>query len=107
MNQVDGFNISHAGYFIPDILVAAAIGVVTGLCVGPLIPVISNWLARPSIMQFLLQFSVLAMALSSQSFPYSTDAPKRVILQHTIVTAGIEEIAVQMSFWILLLIDVV
>ncbi|KAM7464735.1 hypothetical protein LguiA_032856 [Lonicera macranthoides] len=85
------------GYFIPDILVAAAIGVVTGLCVGPLIPVISNWLARPSIMQFLLQFSVLAMALSSQIFPYSTDAPKRVILQHTIVTADAGQI-VESSF---------
>ncbi|KAM7487151.1 hypothetical protein LguiB_024635 [Lonicera macranthoides] len=75
------------GYFIPDILVAATIGVVTGLCVGPLVPVVGNWLARSSIMQFLLHITVLALALSSQFFPYSNDAPKRVVFQHTVLTA--------------------
>lgn len=93
-----------AGYFIPDVLVAATIGVVTGLSVGPLVPVVGNWLARSSIMRFLLHITVLALALSSQFFPYSNDAPKRVVFQHTVLTAGIEEIAVQVpsvhSCWV-------
>ncbi|XP_022887666.1 endoplasmic reticulum metallopeptidase 1 [Olea europaea var. sylvestris] len=80
------------GYFVPDVIVAAIIGVVTGWCVGPLLPVIGKWLATPSIVQFLVHGSVLALALSSQFFPYSTDAPKRVILQHTIETADVDQI---------------
>ncbi|XP_015572239.3 endoplasmic reticulum metallopeptidase 1 [Ricinus communis] len=75
------------GYYITDIVVAAIIGVVTGWCVGPLVPICGHWLARSSIMQFLLHVSVLALALSSQFFPYSNTAPKRVVFQHTIVTA--------------------
>ncbi|GAV66496.1 Peptidase_M28 domain-containing protein [Cephalotus follicularis] len=75
------------GYYIPDIVVAAVVGVITGLCVGPLIPISGHWLAMPSILQFLLHFSVLALALSSQFFPYSTAAPKRVVFQHTFFTA--------------------
>lgn len=80
------------GYFIPDIIVAAIIGAATGVCVGPLLPIIGNWLARSSIVQFLLHTSVIALALTSQFFPYSTDAPKRVILQHTVVTADAAKI---------------
>ncbi|KAM0934905.1 putative peptidase M28 [Dioscorea sansibarensis] len=76
------------GYFIPDVIVAATVGVVTGWCVGPLMPIAGRWLARSSILQFLLQFSVIALALSSQFFPYSDAAPKRVVLQHRFVTAG-------------------
>ena len=68
---------------------AATVGVVTGWCVGPLMPIAGRWLARSSILQFLLQFSVIALALSSQFFPYSDAAPKRVVLQHRFVTAGI------------------
>ncbi|KAJ6813486.1 endoplasmic reticulum metallopeptidase 1 isoform X1 [Iris pallida] len=75
------------GYFIPDVLVAAVVGLVTGWCTGPLIPIASRWLARTSILHCLLQISVLALALSSQFFPYSVDAPKRVVLQHTFVTS--------------------
>lgn len=75
------------GYFVPDVIVAATVGILTGVCVGPILPVTGHWLARSSIMQFLLHASVIAMALSSQFFPYSMDAPKRVILQHTVVTA--------------------
>lgn len=75
------------GYFIPDVVVAATIGVLTGVCLGPLIPVTGHWLARTSIMQFLLHISVIALALASQFFPYSVDAPKRVVLQHTVQTA--------------------
>jgi hypothetical protein len=68
--------------------VAAIIGVATGWCVGPLIPVCGHWLARSSILQFLLHLTVLALALSSQFFPYSNDAPKRVVFQNTFLTAG-------------------
>ncbi|XP_039132919.1 uncharacterized protein LOC120269985 isoform X3 [Dioscorea cayenensis subsp. rotundata] len=76
------------GYFIPDVIVAATVGVVTGWCVGPLMPIAGRWLARSSVLQFLLQFSVIALALSSQFFPYSDAAPKRLVLQHHFVTAG-------------------
>ncbi|XP_057530899.1 uncharacterized protein LOC130809230 [Amaranthus tricolor] len=74
------------GYYLQDIVVAAMVGLVTGWCLGPLLPVIGDWLARSSIMQALVQLSVLALALSSGFFPYSVDAPKRVVMQHTIVT---------------------
>lgn len=74
------------GYFVPDVIVAATVGLVTGWCMGPLLPVLGRWLAKSSIMQFLLHLSILAMALSSQFFPYSTEAPKRVVFQHTIMT---------------------
>ncbi|KAF5182275.1 Endoplasmic reticulum metallopeptidase, partial [Thalictrum thalictroides] len=77
------------GYFVPDIIVAAVIGLVTGFCVGPLLPVVGHWLARPSILQFLLHFCVLVLALSSQFFPYNMGAPKRLVLQHTFVTSGV------------------
>ncbi|XP_008445498.2 uncharacterized protein LOC103488498 isoform X1 [Cucumis melo] len=76
------------GYFIPDIVVAATIGVVTSLCIGPLIPVCGHWLARSSILQFLLQIIVVGLAVSSQFFPYSMAAPKRVVLQQTYRTSG-------------------
>lgn len=75
------------GLFIPDIIVAASIGALTGWCIGPLLPVVGRWLTKKPIMHFLLHSSILAMALSSQFFPYSTEAPKRVILQHTIWVA--------------------
>ncbi|XP_058731795.1 uncharacterized protein LOC131603496 isoform X1 [Vicia villosa] len=76
------------GYYVPDIIVAAVIGLVTGWSVGPLIPICSHWLARSSIVRFLLHLSVLALALSSQFFPYSMSAPKRIVFQHTFRTAG-------------------
>ncbi|KAM7251325.1 hypothetical protein ACFE04_023208 [Oxalis oulophora] len=74
------------GYYVPDVVVAAVVGVVTGWCVGPLIPICGQWLARSSVIKFLLHLTVLALALSSQFFPYSTTAPKRVVFQHTFVT---------------------
>lgn len=78
----------YAGYFIPDVVVAAVVGVVTGWCVGPLLPVCGHWLARRSIMQFLLHLTILGLALSSQFFPYTKAAPKRVVFQHTFLTTG-------------------
>ncbi|XP_022962144.1 endoplasmic reticulum metallopeptidase 1-like isoform X1 [Cucurbita moschata] len=76
------------GYFIPDIVVAVTIGVVTSVCIGPLIPVCGHWLAMSSILQFLLQIIVIGLAVSSQFFPYSMAAPKRVVLQQTYRTSG-------------------
>ncbi|XP_028772181.1 endoplasmic reticulum metallopeptidase 1 [Neltuma alba] len=81
------------GKYVPDLVVAALIGIVTGSCLGPLMPICGHWLARKSILQFLLHLSVVALALSSQFFPYSVSAPKRVVFQHTFHTAGSSEIA--------------
>lgn len=72
-----------------DIIVGAAVGLVVGWCFGPLVPVSSRWLSKMSILQGLLQITVVALAISSQLFPYSTGAPKRVILQHTYVTGSL------------------
>ncbi|KAL5055448.1 hypothetical protein RYX36_036130 [Vicia faba] len=80
------------GYYVPDIIVAAVIGLVTGWSVGPLIPICGHWLARSSIVRFLLHLSVLALALSPQFFPYSMSAPKRIVFQHTFRTAGPSQI---------------
>ena len=74
---------------MPEFVVAALTGIVTGWCLGPLLPICGRWLARKSILQFLLHLSVVALALSSQLFPYSVSAPKRVVFQHTFHTAGI------------------
>ena len=80
-----------AGYFMADIIVSAVIGLVTGLCVGPLLPLVGHWLSRKSVVTLLLQITVLAMAISSQSFPYSSSAPKRVAFHQTFVTSGIQD----------------
>nr|CAB3452636.1 unnamed protein product [Digitaria exilis] len=77
------------GYFVADIIVGAAVGLVVGWCFGPLVPVASRWLSKTSILQGLLQITVVALAIASQLFPYSTGAPKRVILQHTYVTGSL------------------
>uniref|UniRef100_A0A453BIE0 Endoplasmic reticulum metallopeptidase 1-like C-terminal domain-containing protein n=1 Tax=Aegilops tauschii subsp. strangulata TaxID=200361 RepID=A0A453BIE0_AEGTS len=74
------------GHFVPDIIVGAMVGLVVGWCFGPLAPIVSCWLAKASILHGFLQITVVAMAVSSQVFPYSTGAPKRVVLQHTFVT---------------------
>lgn len=55
---------------------------------GPLVPVCGHWLARASVLKFLLHLTVVSLALSSQFFPYSSEAPKRVVFQHTIVSSG-------------------
>ncbi|KAL6543559.1 hypothetical protein OROGR_010056 [Orobanche gracilis] len=80
------------GYFIPDMIVAVVIGLVTGWCVGPILPVVGKWLGRSSIVQLLLHGTVLSLAVSSQFFPYSKDAPKRVILQHTVQTLDANQV---------------
>ncbi|KFK41146.1 hypothetical protein AALP_AA2G091500 [Arabis alpina] len=80
------------GFYLADVAVAAVIGIVTGLCVGPVIPICDRLLAKSSIMKFLLHFSIVMLAVSSQLFPYSKDAPKRVVLQHTFISAGGNEI---------------
>ncbi|XP_019150351.1 PREDICTED: endoplasmic reticulum metallopeptidase 1 isoform X1 [Ipomoea nil] len=80
------------GYFIPDVIVAATIGVISGWCIGPLIPVVGQHLARKSIMQVLLHIGIITMAVASLVFPYSTEAPKRVVFQHTIWNADSSQI---------------
>ncbi|XP_073130207.1 uncharacterized protein [Henckelia pumila] len=80
------------GFFVPDVITAAVIGLVTGWCVGPVLPVVEKWVAKSSIVWFLLQITILALAVSSQFFPYSQDAPKRVVLQHTIETTDANHI---------------
>ncbi|KAH0875113.1 hypothetical protein HID58_072475 [Brassica napus] len=80
------------GFYLADVAVAAVIGLVTGLCMGPIIPICDRWLAKSSILKFLLHFTVAMLAVSSQFFPYSKDAPKRVVLQHTVFSAGGNEI---------------
>jgi hypothetical protein len=77
------------GYFVPDIIVGAAVGLVVGWCFGPLAPVATRWLSKTSILQGLLQITVVALAISSQLFPYSTGAPKRVVLQHAYVAGSL------------------
>ncbi|KAL4192488.1 hypothetical protein AMTRI_Chr06g194510 [Amborella trichopoda] len=80
------------GFFIPDIIIASAVGIVTGWCVGPIVPIVGHWLARSNIVQFMLHISVAMMAISSQFFPYSTSAPKRLVLQHTFQTSDASQI---------------
>jgi hypothetical protein len=74
---------------VPDIIVGAEVGLVVGFCFGPLAPITSHWLSKTSILQGVLQLTVVALAISSQLFPYSTGAPKRVVLQHTYVTGSL------------------
>ncbi|KAK7246987.1 hypothetical protein RIF29_41861 [Crotalaria pallida] len=80
------------GHYVPDIIVASLIGVLTGWCVGPLMAICGRRLARPSILQFLVHFSVFSLAISSQFFPYTVSAPKRIVFQHTVRTAGSSQI---------------
>uniref|UniRef100_A0A0D9WXT4 Peptidase M28 domain-containing protein n=1 Tax=Leersia perrieri TaxID=77586 RepID=A0A0D9WXT4_9ORYZ len=74
------------GYFVADVIVGAVVGLVVGWCFGPVTPIASRWLAKTSILHGLLQITVVGLAVSSQLFPYSTGAPKRIVLQHTFVT---------------------
>jgi hypothetical protein len=74
---------------VPDVIVGAAVGLVVGWCFGPLAPVAGCWLSKISIIQGLLQITVVALAISSQLFPYSTGAPKRVVLQHSYITGSL------------------
>ncbi|KAJ0256174.1 Zn-dependent exopeptidases superfamily protein [Hirschfeldia incana] len=80
------------GFYLADVAVAAVIGIVTCFCVGPIIPICERWLAKTSILKFLLHFTLVMFAVSSQFFPYSKDAPKRIALQHTVFSAGGNEI---------------
>ena len=74
---------------MPDVIVGAVVGLVVGWCFGPLAPVAGRWLSKTSILHVFLQITVVALAISSQLFPYSTGAPKRVVLQHTFVTGSL------------------
>lgn len=76
------------GFFAADVVMAATTGYAVVLCLGPLMPTLRRWLASPHIVRFLILLSICAAAISSQFFPYSSSAPKRVLLQHTIKTEG-------------------
>lgn len=76
------------GFYVADVIMAATTGYAVVLCLGPLIPVIGCWLASPHIIRFLIYLSICGAAISPQFFPYSSSAPKRVLLQHTINTEG-------------------
>lgn len=76
------------GFFVADIIMAATTGYAVVLCLGPLIPAAGRWLASPIVIRFLLYLSISSAAISSQLFPYSAAAPKRVLLQHTLHTEG-------------------
>ncbi|KAL8468622.1 hypothetical protein ACS0TY_031716 [Phlomoides rotata] len=89
------------GYFIPDVIVAGVIGLVTCWCFGPLLPIVGKWLAKPSIIQVLMHGSIVALALSSQFFPYSNNAPKRIILQHSIQTTDLLNVSVYEQSFVL------
>ncbi|XP_057419329.1 uncharacterized protein LOC130713574 [Lotus japonicus] len=80
------------GHYVPDVIVAALIGLVTGWCTGPLMPICGHWLARSSMLSSLLHLSVLGLAISSQFFPYTMSAPKRIVFQHAFRTSGSSEI---------------
>ncbi|XLS90100.1 hypothetical protein HN51_066108, partial [Arachis hypogaea] len=80
------------GHYVPDVIVSALVVVVTGWSMGPLLPICGQWLARSSILQFLLHLSVSALALSSQFFPYAMSAPKRIVFQHTFHNEGTNRI---------------
>ncbi|XP_072070213.1 uncharacterized protein [Arachis hypogaea] len=80
------------GHYVPDVIVSALVVVVTGWSMGPLLPICGQWLARSSILQFLLHLNVSALALSSQFFPYAMSAPKRIVFQHTFHNEGTNRI---------------
>lgn len=79
-------------FFIADMVLAIIFGIFVSLTVGPLLPVLSKWIGRPPAIRFLFYVSICAAVTSSLLFPYSSDAPKRVILAHTFKTNGPNEV---------------
>ncbi|KAJ7515316.1 hypothetical protein O6H91_22G010500 [Diphasiastrum complanatum] len=76
------------GFILGDVVMAALLGSIAVMCLAPFLPVLGVWIGTPHVIRFLLYFSIGAAALSSHVFPYSTTAPKRLILQHTFRTTG-------------------
>ncbi|CAI6002792.1 unnamed protein product [Closterium sp. NIES-64] len=76
------------GLFVPDIVLACFIGIAVCIIVAPFAPILSRWIARPAFLRALLLISVVAAAHICTLFPYSTHAPKRVVMQRVYTTHG-------------------
>lgn len=76
------------GPLVPDIIVAVLCGALTALCIAPLVPVLRRWFGHPWVVRLLLYASILASVLCCRLFPYSSAAPKRLVLQRLHWTRG-------------------
>ena len=77
----------NPGPCIPDVIMAAFMGVAACLIFAPLLPPLLRHLARPSFLALLLATSLLSASLLSVCFfPYSPMAPKRVAIFRAIWT---------------------
>ena len=79
-------------FYVADVIISIVFGLFVGATVGPLLPVLSKWIGTPPAIRLLFYVSICAAALSSLLFPYSFDAPKRVILTHAFTTNGPSEV---------------
>lgn len=75
-------------FYVSDVIIAVVFGLFAGATVGPLLPVLARWIARPPALRLLFYVSICSAVLSSLLFPYSSHAPKRVILTHAYQTNG-------------------
>ncbi|XP_002985237.2 endoplasmic reticulum metallopeptidase 1 [Selaginella moellendorffii] len=76
------------GFFVADVVIAFIMGLAVVVSVGHIIPGLAHILAKPRIIWLLLAISVGVSVGTSGTFPYSTLAPKRIILQHSFRTSG-------------------
>ncbi|EFJ29171.1 hypothetical protein SELMODRAFT_171078 [Selaginella moellendorffii] len=76
------------GFFVADVVIAFIMGLAVVVSVGHIIPGLAHVLAKPRIIWLLLAISVGVSVGTSGTFPYSTLAPKRIILQHSFRTSG-------------------
>ncbi|KAL2611174.1 hypothetical protein R1flu_022866 [Riccia fluitans] len=83
-----GSNPLPLGFYVSDAAMSLLVGGCMVMCVAPILPVAARWIGKPYIIRLLMYLSVGAAALSSRSFPYSYEAPKRLVLQHTFYTTG-------------------
>lgn len=79
-------------FYVADVILAVVFGIFAGATVGPLLPVLARWIARPPALRFLFYVSICSACLSSLLFPYSFHAPKRVVLTHAYQTNGSSEV---------------
>jgi hypothetical protein len=79
-------------FYVADAILAVVVGFFVSLAVSPLLPILGNWIAKPPAIRFLLYLSIGSAAISSQLFPYSAAAPKRVVMGHSFRTSGPDEV---------------
>ncbi|KAG6544448.1 hypothetical protein Mapa_014086 [Marchantia paleacea] len=87
-----GSNPLPLGFYISDVIMSLLVGGCMVMSVAPILPVVARWIGKPYIVRMLLYASIGAAALSSRAFPYTYDAPKRLVLQHSFYTSGGNEI---------------